>query len=104
MWKIHFPSISLAKYSCSLLVIVGGAIVAVFELLVVQRRRRLLLRGVVVVVEGWGLGRTVGARDVGLGLGVGAGVGLCRRLGVGDERHGPARVMKQLAQGLVLLE
>ena len=83
------------------LVVVGGAVVAAVELLVVQRQRRLLLPGVVVVVEGWGLGRTVGARDVGLGLGVGAGVGLCRRLGVGDERHGPARDVKHTVQDLV---
>ena len=54
--------------------VVGGAVVVVVELLVVRRRRRRL-PGVVLAVEGWGLGRAVGARDVGLGLGFGVGLG-----------------------------
>ena len=36
--------------------------------------------------------------------GSGLGLGLGRRLGVGDERHGPARVVEQLAQDVGLLE
>ena len=82
----------------------GGVIEAVVGPRVV-RRRRLMLLGVLVVVEGLGWGRDVGALDVGLfGLGTGCGLGLGRRVGVGDERRGPVRVVEQLAQDAGLLE
>ena len=64
-----------------------------------------MLPGVLVVLEGRGRGRGVGALDVGLlGLGARPGLRLVRRLGVGDERHGPARDVEQLAQDVGLLE
>ena len=67
---------------------------AVVGLLVVQRR--WLLSGALVVVDGRGWGWVVDVLDVGC-VGVGLGLGLGRRIGVGDERCGPARVVKQLA-------
>ena len=84
----------------------GGVIEAVGGLRVVWYWRRAL-PGDLVVVEGRGrdVGACVDALDVRLfGLGARLGLGLGRRLGVDDERHGPAQVAEQLAQDLSRLK
>ena len=78
-----------------------GVIVDVVGLLVVRRRR--LLPGALVTEVERGRGWDVDALDIGR-AGSGLGLGLGRRLGVCDERHGLTRVVKQLAQDVVHLE